>query len=135
MVLHYNLGHTADFLRHTEITLQDVTNSEYQLKLFMGNQKIKLEKKDSRTWTPVQHSYVPCFLTIESHTRLCVCRDIFPTSETPEASEMRVNVQRKTNNPLIFARNPQINELIDLQELFKDYWSSDKRQFTVQGQS
>ena len=63
-----------------------------------------------------------------------MCRDIFPTSEISETPEMRVTVQRKTGH-LSMAKGPQINELIDLQGLFKDYWSSDKRQFTVQSQS
>ena len=40
-------------MRHTEIRLQDVTNSRYQLELFVGNQEIELEKKDNRTWIPV----------------------------------------------------------------------------------
>ena len=51
-------------MRHTEITLQDVTNARYQLELFVGNQKVELEKKSDRTWTPVQRSYVPYFLTV-----------------------------------------------------------------------
>ena len=126
--------------RHTEINIaiQDFTDPQYQLKLFVGKQKIKLEKKDNRTWTPVQPSYVPFFLKgyIGSLKTLCfcMCRDIFPTSEAPEASEMRVMVQRKTGH-LSLAKGPQINELINLQGLFTDYWSSDKQQFTVQGQS
>ena len=40
-------------MRHTEIALQDVTNSRYQLELFVGNQKIELEKKGDRTWMPM----------------------------------------------------------------------------------
>jgi len=48
----------ADLLRHTEITLQDVTNSRYQLGLFVENQKIELEKKGDWTWTPAQRLYV-----------------------------------------------------------------------------
>ena len=59
------LGHTADLVRHTEITLQDATNSKYQLKLLVGKQKIKLETKDNRIWTPVQRSYVPYFSLYE----------------------------------------------------------------------
>ena len=63
-----------------------------------------------------------------------MCRDMFLTSEASEASEMRVNIQRKTSH-LPFTKSPQTNELIDLQGLFEDYWSSDKRQLTVQSQS
>ena len=47
---------------------------------------------------------------------------------------MRVEVQRKTGH-LLMAKTRQMNELIDLQGLFKDYWNSDGRQYTVQGQS
>ena len=54
-----------------------------------------------------------------------MCRDISPTSE------MRVDVQRKTGY-LLLAKSRETNDLIDLQGLFKDYWSSDMREFTVQ---
>ena len=47
---------------------------------------------------------------------------------------MRVDVQRKTGH-LLLAKSRQVNELIDLQGIFKDYWNSDKHQFTVQSQS
>jgi len=57
-VLHPNLGHIADPLRHPEITLHDVTNSRYQLGLFVENQKIELVKKANWTWAPVQRLYV-----------------------------------------------------------------------------
>ncbi len=46
---------------------------------------------------------------------------------------MRVIVQRKTGH-LVLAKNRQVDELIDLQGLFNDYWNLDKRQFTVQSQ-
>ena len=32
--------------------------------LFVGNQEIELQKNGTRTWTPVQLSYGPCFLGI-----------------------------------------------------------------------
>jgi len=57
-----------------------------------------------------------------------VCRDISPTSE------MRVDVQRKTGY-LFLAKSRETNDLIDLQGLFKDYWSSDMREFTVRSKS
>ena len=47
------LGHITDLLRHTEITLQDVTNSKYKLALFVENQKLELVKDGNRTWKPV----------------------------------------------------------------------------------
>ena len=47
---------------------------------------------------------------------------------------MRVNVRTKTGH-LVLAKARQMNELIDLQGIFKDYWNSDKRLFTLQCQS
>ena len=47
---------------------------------------------------------------------------------------MRVDVQRKSGH-LFLAKSRETNELIDLQGLFKDYWGSEKRQFTVPSQS
>jgi len=52
---------------NTEITLQGVPNSKYELELFVGNQEIELQKEGNRTWTPAQRSYVPCFLTTYTH--------------------------------------------------------------------
>ena len=57
-----------------------------------------------------------------------MCRNISPMSE------IRVDVQRKTGH-LFLAKSRETNELIDLQGLFKDYWASEKRQFTVPSQS
>ena len=54
-------------------------------------------------------------------------RDISP------ASEMRLDVHRITGH-LFFAKNRQTNEVIDLQELFSEYWGSEKSQFTVSSQ-
>jgi len=61
-------------------------------------------------------------------TEVPMCRDIFPTSE------IRVEIQRITRN-LFGAKSRQTNEVIDLQDLFDDYWSSDKHQFTLSSQS
>ena len=57
-----------------------------------------------------------------------MCRNIFPTSE------MRVDVQRITSQRF-FAKSRQTNEVIDLQEIFNEYWSSYKDQFIVLSQS
>ena len=75
-MLHSNLDHIAEPLRHTEITLQDVTHSKYQLGLFVENQKIELEKKGNWTWTPVQHLYV-LVSSLHAHTEGPVCIEIF----------------------------------------------------------
>jgi len=66
-------GDTADLMRHTEITLQDDTDSKYHLGLFVGNQKIELQTSGigTRTWTPVQISYAPHSRYIRSLKALC----------------------------------------------------------------
>jgi len=61
------LIHTADFGQHTEITLQGVLNRDYTLRLFIENEGLELQTQDNRTWTPTQHLYVPCFLTIHNY--------------------------------------------------------------------
>ena len=59
---------------------------------------------------------------------LSLCRDIL---QAPEASEMLVSVKRESGSP----SSAKVNQVIDLEELFKDYWSSDKHEFTGQSQS
>ena len=71
-MLHSNLGHIADSLRHTEITLKDDTNSKYHLGLFVENQKIELEKKGDWTWTPAQRLY-DLASSLRAHTEGSVC--------------------------------------------------------------
>ena len=53
--LRFNLAHTADLAHHTDITLQDVPDREYTLRLFVDNQEIDVQKTGSRFWTPAQH--------------------------------------------------------------------------------
>jgi len=57
-----------------------------------------------------------------------MCRETSPTSE------IRVEIQRISGN-LLWAKNRQANNVIDLQGLFDDYWSSNKLEFTVPSQS
>ena len=70
---------------------------------------------------------------------LFMCRGIIPTSKTSETSEtsetskMSLNIQWNPRH-LPFAKS-SVEEVIDLQALFNDYWSSDERQFTMRGQS
>ena len=75
-MLHSNLGHIADLLRHTELTFQDVTNSRYNLGLFLENQKIELEKKSDRSWTPAQRLYV-LVSSLHALTGGSLCVEIF----------------------------------------------------------
>ena len=60
--------HTSHFSKHTEITLQDVPNQEYTLRLFVENVERELQRKDDHIWTPVQRQYVPYFPSTYVHS-------------------------------------------------------------------
>ena len=47
----------ADLDRLTVITLQDVPNREYTLKLFTENEEIEIQKTANRSWTPAKRQY------------------------------------------------------------------------------
>jgi len=94
---------------------------------FVGNQNIELEANGTRTWTPVHLSYAPRSRFICS-LKICVFRDISPTSET------RVEIHRTTRF-LFWKKRRQENEVIDLQAIFDEYWDSTKHEFTVLSQS
>ena len=49
--------HTAYLGQYTELTFQGDPKSKYELVLFVGNQDIELQKKDVRTWAPVERPY------------------------------------------------------------------------------
>ena len=101
---------------------------KYKLLLFVGSEAIELERKDSRTWTPVQRPYVLCLLTTYTHRSLCVYRDISSTSQ------VRVEIQMKSSH-LPWAKKNQNVKAIGLQKLFSEYWMSKKHKITVQGRS
>jgi hypothetical protein len=54
--------HTADRRHHTEITLQNVPDREYTLRLFVKNEEIELQKTGNRSWTPAERQYASYFL-------------------------------------------------------------------------
>ena len=60
MALHFNLGSYHLFQQYTELTLRDGLNPMYKLELFVGNEEIELQKRDSRTWAPARRPYVLC---------------------------------------------------------------------------
>ncbi len=72
--------HTSHFSKNTEITLQDVPNRVYTLRLFVENVERELQRKDDHTWTPVQRQYVPYFPNTYVSS-LTGGRDICPTSQ------------------------------------------------------
>ena len=120
--------YTAHFVYHTEITLQDVPLREYTLRLFVENVEKQLQRKDQHTWTPTRRQYVPYFPNTYTHWWTYVCRDVSATSQ------IRAEVQMKRGH-LFWAKHREADEVIDLQGLFHDYWSSNNYEFTVLGQS
>jgi len=49
-------------------------------------------------------------------------------------SEVRIQIRMRSGQ-FLWARNRSASEVIDLQALFNDYWSSNKHEFTVPSQS
>jgi hypothetical protein len=120
-------AHGADFRKHIEITLQDVPNLKYKLELFLGNEEIDLQRKENRTWTPVQRPYVIYFLIYYTLRSICICRGVSPTSQ------LRVDIRMRSGH-LLWAKKDQTSKLIDLQDVFDDYWTSESHDLTVPGQ-
>ena len=120
--------HTSHFSSLTEITLQDIPNREYTLRLFVEDVESELRKKDNYTWTPAQRLYVPCFLNTYTHWWMCVYRGVSPTSQ------IRAEVRMKSGR-WVWAKYREANESIDLDGPFNGYWSSDNHEFTALGQS
>ena len=119
--------HTSHFSKNADITLQDVPNREYTLRLFVENVERELQKKDDHTWTPVQRQCVPYFPNTYVHTHsLTGGRDICPTSQ------IRTEVQMKKK---FSARHWEARQAIGLDGPFSDYWSSNNNEFTVLSQS
>jgi len=120
--------HTARSDYHTEITLHDAPNREYTLRLFVDNVEKELQKKDNHTWTPVQRQYVLYFLHTYTHKCACVYRDVSPTTQIH--AEVRMKIGHS-----VWAKYQEMNEAIDLDGIFSDYWSSNNHKFTVLSES
>ena len=108
--------------------MQDIPDLKYKLVLFVGSEQIELERKDNRTWTPVQRPYVLRLLTSSAHRSLCVYRDISPTSN------LRVEIRIKSGHLHWAKKNQNIKE-IDIQKPFNEYWTSGEHELTVLGRS
>ena len=117
--------HTSHLSDHTEITLQDVPNRQYTLRLFVENVERELQKNDDHTWTPAQSQYVPFLPNTYVHS-LTGGRDICSTSQI--CAEVRMKKK-------FLARHWEARQVIDLHGLFRNYWSSSNNGFTVLGQS
>ena len=94
----------------------------------MDNGEREVQMKDNHTWTPLQRLYVPCFLNTYTHWWMCVYRDISPTSQ------IRAEVRMKSGHS-VWAKYRDASDVIDLDELFDDYWGSNNHEFTVLSQS
>ena len=53
----------ANLDRLTEITLQDVPDRQYTLRLFAENEEIEIQKTANRSWTPTKRRYALYFFT------------------------------------------------------------------------
>ena len=51
--------HTADLSHHTEITLQVVPKTKYELRLLVDDEERELQIINNRTWEPAKPMYAP----------------------------------------------------------------------------
>ena len=126
--LHPSLHPYRSFNWHIEITLQDVPNREYTLRLFVENVERELQRKDNHIWTPAERQYVHYFSNTYTHWWICMHRDVFPTSR------IRAEVRMKSGHS-VWAKYRAASEVMDLHGLFNDYWSTKNYEFTVLSQS
>ena len=120
--------HTAYLGQQKDIIVHDIPDLKYKLLLFVGSETIELEKKDNRTWEPVQRLYVLRLLIPYTHINVPVYREISPTSQ------VRVEILLKSSH-LPWVKKDQNIKAIDLQKLFNDYWSSKEHNLMVPGRS
>jgi len=113
--------YTAHFDPHTEITLQDVPNREYTLRLFVDNVERQVQRKDP---------YVLYFPNMCTERWIRVYRDVSPTSQ------MLINIEvRMKSGHLFRGKYREASEVIDLRGLFNEYWCSNTQEFIVMSQS
>ena len=83
--------------------------------------------RDNQTWTPAQRLYVHYFPNTCTNWWLYVYRDVSPTSQ------IRAEVRMKSGLS-VWTKYREAGEVIDLDELFSEYWSSINHEFTVLSQ-
>ena len=66
----FNLGPYRSCWITIEIIVKDIPDLKYKLVLFVGSEAIELERKDHRTWAPVQRPYVLHPFTKYTHQSL-----------------------------------------------------------------
>ena len=108
--------------------MQDIPDLKYKPVLFVESEAIELERKDSRTWAPVQRPYVLRLLTKYTDRSLCAYRDISPTSR------VSVEIQIKSGH-LPWAKKSQNIKDIDIKSPFNEYWNSKEHELMVPGRS
>ena len=108
--------------------MRDIPDLKYRLLLFVGSRPIELERKDDRTWAPVQRPYVLPLLTTHIHRSLWIYRDISPTSH------VRVEIQIKSGHLPWAKKDKEIKE-IDIKKPVNEYWTSQEHELTVPGRS
>ena len=84
--------------------------------------------RDNHTWTPVQRQYVPDFPNTYTNWWIRMYREVSPTSQ------IRAEVRMKSGHS-VWAKYREASNVMDLDELFNDYWSSNNDEFTVLSQS
>ena len=101
----------------------------YTLKLSVEDVEKELQQEDNHTWTPAQRQYVLYFPHTYTHQCMCVYREVSP------ATQIRAVVRMKIGHSF-WAKHRETDEedVIDLDGLFSDYWSSNNREFTVLSQ-
>jgi len=120
--------HTAHFRQHTEITLQDIPNREYTLRLFVENVAREVQRNDNHTWTPARRLWVPYCPNTYAHKWVCMYRDLSPTFQF-------CAVVRMKRGHSFWATHREASEVVDLDGIFNDYWISNNHEFIVLSQS
>ena len=94
----------------------------------MENVEGELQQKDNQTWTPAQRRYVLYSPHTYTHQRMHVYRGVSPTTQIH--AEVRMKIGHS-----VLAKYRDSKEVINIDGLFSDYWSSNNREFTVLSQS
>ena len=100
----------------------------YTLRLFVEGVEKEVEK-DNHTWTPAQRQYVLYFPHMYTHQWMCVYREVSPTTQIRAVVRMKIGHS-------FWAKHRETDEVdvINLDGLFSDYWSSNNHEFTVLSQ-
>jgi hypothetical protein len=115
------------FVQHADITLKDVPDRQYTLRLFVENVESALRRNDNHTWTPEQRQYVPYFANTYTQQCMCVYRDVSLTSKIRVEFRKKTDIQfwqriRRRAKPSTFKDSPMIT--VTLKSTTSSYWVS-----------